>query len=83
MREQLKLNQRLRQILTAAADKLEKALNTSDDPSLCIKIIETLGLGLTNQSKAVDNTAKHVLPNEVEKESQEESDIMKLLTGGK
>lgn len=80
LREQVRLNQRLRALIQQAAEKLEKALALSDDPKLCLQIIETLGVGLAGQGKALDSTAKHVLAGEENAPTKDE-DVMKFLRG--
>lgn len=80
LREQVAMNKRLRALLGQAVAKLEKALEEKgDDPQLCLKIVETLGAGLSNQGKALDSTAKHVLTGEEAGSGGEDVDILEIL----
>ena len=80
LREQVRMNQRLRALLQKAVEELEAQLAREPNPQLALKIIETLGMGLASQGRALDSTAKHVLAGE---EAAEEGnvDIMEILKG--
>ena len=80
LKEQIRMNQRLRALLQRATEKLEKALESSDDPKLYLQVIETLGAGLSSQGKALDSTAKHVLAGEEDAPTRDE-DILEILRG--
>jgi hypothetical protein len=83
MREQAKLNQRIRELLTKLLNSVEKELETTTELKAKLTIAESLGAMMAAGSKAIESTAKHTVGGPEEEERQEVNVLAEMMKGRK
>jgi hypothetical protein len=81
MREAIRLNRQMRELLGAQLTEIEKALQQDGSLAIRLKVVEALSAALSSQSKAVDGTAKHVINGEEDEGKEIPSEISDLFKG--
>lgn len=84
LRETLKLNQRIRDLITLQVEEIAKAAATMTPPQR-LEMITALTASLAGQAKGIDSVAKHILAATESEGGTDDSteSILKDLIGGR